>query len=160
MRGIYISAWHAHRQGGNNLSNGRRDPGRVSVHGKTGTFWLCGSTTAARAHGEGNSGKTGAGKNKGAWVPLFRQHSEWRGLYCHKTGDRKKLEVHSCIGRPFLGLSTSVLSVRSKVCEMVFGKSRKTHLRLQKKHGCANMDKALDRYIIHAVWKRKKMTVS
>jgi len=47
-----------------------------------------------------------------------------------------------------------------KVCEMVFGKSRKTHLRLQKKHGCANMDKALNRYIIHAVWKRKKMTVS
>ena len=40
------------------------------------------------------------------------------------------------------------------------GKNRKTHLRLQKKHGCANMDKALDRYIIHAVWKRKKMTVS
>ena len=33
-------------------------------------------------------------------------------------------------------------------------------MRLQKKHGCANMDKALDRYIIHAVWKRKKMTVS
>lgn len=32
---------------------------------------------------------------------------------------------------------------------------RKTHLRLQKKHECANMDKALDRYIIHAVWKRK-----
>ena len=39
-------------------------------------------------------------------------------------------------------------------------RDRKTHLRLQKKHGCANMDKALDRYIIHAVWKRKKMTVS
>ena len=29
-------------------------------------------------------------------------------------------------------------------------------MRLQKKHGCANMDKALDRYIIHAVWKCKK----
>ncbi len=51
---------------GKNLSYGWCDPGRVSVHGKTGTFWLCGSTTAARAHGEGNSGKTGTGKNKGA----------------------------------------------------------------------------------------------
>ncbi len=51
---------------GNNLSNGRRDPGRVSVHGKTGTVWLCGGTAAARTHGEGNSGKTGTGKNKGA----------------------------------------------------------------------------------------------
>lgn len=77
-----------------------------------------------------------------------------------KPVSRKKLEVHSCIGRSFLGLSTSVLSVRSKVCEMVFGKNRKAHLRLQKKQGCANMDNALDRYIIHAVWKRKKMTVS
>ena len=40
-------------------------PAECQLHGNW-YVWLCGSTTAARAHGEGNSGKTGAGKNKGA----------------------------------------------------------------------------------------------
>ena len=42
----------------------------------------------------------------------------------------------------FWGFPHLYYPVRSKVCGMVFGKNRKTHLRLQKKHGCANMDKA------------------
>ena len=37
-----------------------------------------------------------------------------------------------------------------------FWKEQKNTFEIAKKHGCANMDKALDRYIIHAVWKRKK----
>ena len=127
----------------------------MSVHGKTGTFGYVEVQLPQGLTEKGTAEMPEPEKIKAHEFHYFDSTANGEDCIATKPVTGRSWKCIHASDDHFWGFPHLYYPSDPKFVEW-FWKEQKNTFEIAKKHGCANMDKALDRYIIHAVWKRKK----